>query len=268
MTGDDTILKEVDQALAEDKASESIRKNLPAIVGAALVVVAGVGGWQVWAKQRQAAAVKASAAYAAALEETDEGKRIAALESLAGGEGGYAMVARLRLAGELAAKNEREKALSLYREVYAGSAGSKRLRDVARLRAGYLALADGRDAVLKDVGELEIDKTAIGFYARELIALAAMDAGDYQYAEEMFRKAAAAADAPESIRLRAGEFAALAGAGKAGVKFPVVEASGKSEKEIMMETLQKAGSDLSSIVAKPPAAGTPEGESAPPEGNE
>lgn len=271
MTNDETILREVDQALAEDKTSQSIRKNLPAIIGAALIIVVGVGGWQLWSAQREAAAVKASAAYDKALEGAGDEKSVAALEALAGESGGYAAMAKMRLAAGHAEKGEREKALGLYREVYGASAGSRRLKDVARLRAGYLALEDGREALLKDVGALETDKTAIGYYAREIIALAALKAGDYQSAEEMFRKAAIAADAPESIRLRAGEFAALAGAGKAGVAFPEVKESEKSDVDRYLENLEKAGSDLSSIVtgdSAPAAETAPAGEPAEPEGNE
>ncbi|NWG93098.1 MAG: tetratricopeptide repeat protein [Parvularculaceae bacterium] len=248
MTNDDTILREVDQALAEDKTSQALRKNLPAIIGAAVMVVIGVGGWQLWTQQRAAAAAKASIAYDDALKLGGDDKAIAALEGIAAEGGGYAALAAMRLAGERAAKGEREEALALYRDVYSGGAGTKRLKDMARIKAGYLALADGRDAVLKDVGALETDATAIGYYAREIIALAALNAGDFQNAEQLFRKAASSADAPETIRMRAEEFAALAGAGKAGVKFPTIEESKKSDVERMMDQLEKAGSDLSSVV--------------------
>lgn len=266
MTNDETILREVDQALAEDSTAESIRKNLPAIIGAALIVIGGVGGWQFWTSQRAAAAAKASAAYDEALKLADADKSVAALEALAAKGGGYATLAKLRLAGEFASKGENEKALGLYREVYGSGGGSKRLRDMARLRAAYLSLADGRDAVLKDVGSLETDKTEIGFYAREALALAALRAGDYQSAEEMFRKAASSPDAPEPVRLRGAEFAALAGAGKAGVVLPEIEESTKSDVDRYFETLEQAGSDLSSIVKgddEPPPAATEDPAAAP-----
>lgn len=254
MTNDETIMREVDQALAEEKASEGIRKNLPAIVGAALIVVVGVGGWQYWTAQREQKAIAASAAYETALKAGTDEERIAALEKISGQSGGYAVLAKLRLAGEAAGKGEREKALGLYREAYAGAAGSKRLKDAARLKAGYLALEDGREAVLRDVGSLETDETAIGFYAREIIALAALEAGDFQAAEQMFRKAASDPKAPQSIQLRAGEYAALASAGKAGVKFPAIEHSKKSQDELYLEQLEKAGSDLSTVLEQAPAA--------------
>lgn len=274
MTNDDTILREVDQALAEDTASQSIRKNLPAIVAAGLIVVGGVGGWQLWSAQRTAAATKASAVYDEALRNAGGEEATKTLETLADGSGGYAALAKMRLAGGLSAKGEREKALALYRDVYARGAGSKRLKDMARLKAGYLSLADSRDAVLTDIGELEVDKTAIGFHAREILALAAFKAGDYQNAEEMFRKAAASPEAPEGVRLRAAEFAALASAGKAGVEIPVIEENEKSGVDQFIEALEAAGSDLSSVVAgddaEAPAETAPEpaSDEAAPEGNE
>lgn len=261
MTTDDTILREVDQALAEDKTSRTIRQNLPAIIAAALVVVVGVGGWQYWTTERAASAAKSSAAYDEALQEADEGKAEILLEAIAEEGGPYAPLAKMRLAGDQASHGEREKALGLYREVYDSGGGSKRLKDMARLRAAYLSLADGREAVLKDIGELDTDETAIGFYAREIVALAALKAGDYQSAEEMFRKAASSPEAPEPIRLRAGEFAALAGAGKAGVEMPAIAESARSDAERYLETLEEAGGDLSSIVGGPapaPAAESPQ----------
>lgn len=272
MTNDETILREVDQALAEEQTSQTFTKNLPAVIGAALVVIVGVGGWQVWTNQRAAASAKASAAFDEALKTpgADEGTK--ALEAIAGEGGAYAALAKMRLAAQHAAKDERDEALELYRAVYSGGAGSKRLKDMARIRASYLSLEDGREAALKDLGDLETDKSALGFYAREVIALAALKAGDYQSAEEMFRRAASAPDAPEPIRLRAGEFAALAGAGKAGVELPAVEESRKSAVDRYLEGLEEAGSDLSSIVEggaeEPAAEETAPADPSTPEGSE
>lgn len=267
MTNDETMLREVDQALAEDQTSRALTKNLPIVIGAALIVVAGVGGWQIWSTQKAAASIKASTAYNEALRQSGTDAGTKAFEDIAGKGGAYAALAKMKLAGDYAGKNDREKALGLYREVYSGGVASKRLKDMARLRASYLSLADGRDAVLKDIGALETDNTAIGFYAREVIALAALKAGDFQSAEEMFRKSATAVDAPEPVRLRAAEFAALAGVGKAGVEMPVIEESAKSEVDRYLEGLEAAGSDLSSVVQGDAAelpAETPAGDDAPP----
>lgn len=255
MTNDDTILREVDQALAEDKTAAEIKKNLPLIIGAAVAVVAGVGGYQAWRSSKTAAAEKASLAYQAAVEagEGEEGER--ALESLAAAGGGYGLIAKMQLAGEHASHGETAKALALYREAYAAPGGSKRIKDLARIRAAYLAMAEGRDAVIKDIGQLETDASPLGHYAREILALAALEANDFQTAETMFLKAASDLTAPEPVRGRAKEFAALATAGKSGVALPSFAGSDKSDVELMMEQLEAAGSDLSSIIAPAPPEG-------------
>lgn len=248
-TPDDPILREVDQALAEDKTATEFKKNLPLILGAAFAVIAGVGGYQAWRSSRAAAAEKASIAYEEAAKAGEGEAAEQQFEMLAGGKGGYAAIAKMRLAGEHAAHGETGKALTLFREVYTSSDASKRVKDLARLRAAYLGVGGGRDAVIKDIGPLEADATALGHYAREILGLAALKAGDYQTAETMFLKAAATLDAPEPLKARAREFAALAAAGKSGATLPTFEASSKSDAELLMEQLEEAGSDLSSIIA-------------------
>lgn len=253
MTNDDTMLREVDQALAEDQTTTEFKKNLPFIIGAAVAVVAGVGGYQAWRTNATAAAEKASLAYQAAVEVGEGAEAEAKLEALAAGKGGYAIIARMQLAGEHASHGETDKALALYREVYSAGGGSKRVKDLARIRAASLAMASGRDAVIKDIGQLETDASPLGYYAREILALAALKANDVQTAETMFLKAASDLAAPEPVRERAREFAALATAAKSGVTLPTYAGSAKSDVEIMMEQLKDAGSDLSSVIAPAPA---------------
>jgi hypothetical protein len=249
VTNDETILREVDQALAEDKTATEFKKNLPLIIGAAVTVIAGVGGFQFWHSNKAATVEKASLAYQAAVEagEGDEAEKM--FEALAAGGSGYAPIAKLHLAGEHASHGETAKALSLYRDVYGAGGGSKRIKDLARIRAAYLSISEGREAVIKDIGALETDTSALGHYAREILALAALRAKDFQTAETMFLKAAADLAAPEPIRQRAKEFAALATAGKSDVPLPSFEASTKSDAEILMEQLEAAGADLSSVIA-------------------
>lgn len=263
MTTDDPILREVDQALAEDKTATQFKKFLPLILGAAFLAVAGVGGYQFWQTSRAAAAEKASIAYEEAVKAGEGDEAGKQFEALAAGDGGYAAIAKMRLAGEHAARGETAKALPLFREVYSSSGASKRVKDLARIRAAYLAAAEGRDAVIKDIGPLEADTTALGHYAREILALAALKAGDFQTAETMFLKTAATLEAPEPVRARAKEFAALAAAGKSGASLPTFEASSKSEAEILMEQLEAASADLSSIIAPPSDASAPADNPAP-----
>lgn len=263
MTTDDPILREVDQALAEDKTATEFKKNLPILLGAAFVAVAGVGGYQAWQSNRAAVAEKASIAYEEAAKVGEGEAAEQQFEALAAGEGGYGAIAKMRLAGEHASHGDTVKALALFREVYADSGASKRVKDLARLRAAAIAVSEGRDAVIKDLGALDADTSPLGHYAREILGLAALKAGDFQTAETIFLKAAATLEAPEPLRARAKEFAALAAAGKSGATLPSFEASTKSDAELLMEQLEAAGSDLSSIIAPPTEEPAPAPEAVP-----
>jgi hypothetical protein len=267
VTTDDPILREVDQALAEDRSATEFKKNLPLVLGAAFVAIAGVGGYQAWRSNRAAVAEKASIAYEAAAKAGAGEAAEKEFGALADGRGGYGAIAKMRLAGEHASRGETGKALTLFREVYASGGASRRVRDLARIRAGYLAIAEGRDAVIGDVGALETDASVLGHYARDALALAALKAADYQTAETMFLKTAATLEAPEPLRARAREFAALAAAGKSGTSLPSFEASTKSDAERLMDELEAAGSDLSSIIA-PQAEAPPPAPDAAPQPNE
>lgn len=219
MTNDETVFREVDEAMAEDRQRAFIEKNGSLLIIAGASIVLAVAGWQFWSGQKNAKAETAAVEFstaAATLASAPEDGRIA-LEGLAqSAPEGYALLAELRRAASLA-NVDREAALAAYRSIYNDGAGAKRLRELARLRAASLAFEDGRDAVLADLGDLPNSKSVFGYYAGELAALAALQAKDYQTAESMFLAFAGDPLAPAPMRQRAEEFAALAAAGRAGV---------------------------------------------------
>ncbi|MBY0421090.1 MAG: tetratricopeptide repeat protein [Parvularculaceae bacterium] len=215
---DDLALKEINRQIAEDERNALVRKYAPAFAGVGALLVAGVGGWQVWQSQNQkraeAAAVEYRAVLKTAADSPSDGP--AALSAFAAkAPRGYADLAKMKRAGEIAG-TDRAAALALYREVAGEAKAARRIRDLARIRAAYLAFPDGRDAVLKDLGPLVEDASALGAYARELAAIAAFDAGDYEGAQQSFAKLAADADAPAPVKLRAEGLAPLAAAAKGG----------------------------------------------------
>ena len=219
MTNDESVLREVDQGLAEDRQLEFIRRQGPILISAAAAVVFAVGGWQIWNAQKQSASEKSSVEFREAVEALSANAETgrAALRAFgAEAPGGYRVLSALRRAASLAQGGERLSALEAYRAVYADPAAPQRIKQLARLRAGLLSLDDGRDAVLADVGDLENDPSVFGFYARELLGVAAIDAGDFETAKSIFDRLSLAPEAPEALRQRAEEFAALASAGKAG----------------------------------------------------
>lgn len=220
MVQDDSVIREVEQELAADRQQAFLRKYGAAAIAGAVAIVGGVAGWQVWTGQQSSRAAAAAVEFNAALEALDaspqDGRQ--ALADFAGrAPAGYAVLAELRRAGSLAASGDRDGALAVYRAVYADSRAPAVVRDLARLRAGYLSIVEGRQAVSADLGALIEQGTVFGAYAREIAGLAALEAGAYADARAMFARAADDMAAPEPVRQRAEDFAALAAAGAAGV---------------------------------------------------
>ncbi len=215
---DSVLLKEVDQALEEDRTWDFFRKHGTALIVGAVAIVGGVAGWQIWGHLKTEAAEEQSLEYSAALdllgEDADAGR--AALDAVAAEKGGYGALAALRRASSYAAGGERLKALEIYRGVAAGDA-PKRIRELASIRAGYLALADGRDAVMGDVSDLAESGGPFSYYAREILGVASLNAKDYESAAAAFNALSLDLETPAGIRDRAEEFAALAESGRAGV---------------------------------------------------
>ncbi len=219
MANDDTILREVDQELAEERQWAMFRRHGAFVIGGALAIVLGVAGWQLWNAQKDAAAKEHALEFRNALEVLDENVEDgqAALTAVAEEGGGYGLLAKFYEAASYASEGERAKALEVYRGLYNDSSVSRRLREFARLRAAHQSLADGRDAVISDLGDLPQSEGPFAPYAREISALAALGAKDYETAHSEFTQLSLDNASPETVRSRAEDFAALAAAGRAGV---------------------------------------------------
>jgi len=253
LTNDDAVLREVDQALAEERQVEGLRRHLPILIGAAALVVGGVGFWQFNEARTTRLAAADGAAYRAAT--TEGAGDPAALEELRkSATPGYRALARMQLAARHSAAGENDKALELYRAVYSEKGATARVKDIARLRAAYISVDQGRDAALADLGALAEAQTPLGAYARELSGLAAIKAGDYQTAEQTFRALAASADAPAPVKNRAGEFAALASAGKSGVALDAMAGAATSPVKSMVEQMRDGAIDLGAALEAAGAA--------------
>lgn len=235
MTNEDSVIREVDEELAHERQWEFFRKNGPALIGAAAAVVASVGGWQYYNYHKAETARRSAMQYAEALKtlEADETTGAAALKKVIdNGAGAYPLLARLQEGALLERKGDRMGALADYRAAAEDRRATKHLRQLARLRAAYLVLEDGREAVLAELGPLAEAQTPLGYYAREIVGVAAIEAEDYDAAAVMFRRAAIDLSAPEPVRQRAEELAALASAGKAGVNI-----SGKVRTQDLLRAL-------------------------------
>ncbi|MBI1393946.1 MAG: tetratricopeptide repeat protein [Alphaproteobacteria bacterium] len=250
MSNDEGLLREVDEGLAEDDFRRSIEKRMPLILGGAAAIVLGVAGYQFYDTNRQNAANDASRRYQDVLsdEAASPAERTVRLQRFAeDAPDGYAGLAQFRIAAGLASSGQSDAARKLYSDIYADRAVPARLRDLARIRAAHLALDDGRDAVIAEVGELETDETPLGFFAREALALAALKDGDYQTAGSLFADAVTNPRTPEGVRTRAREFGALANAAAAGegLTWPAPQSAA--------DVVRSIGADLTSAFDDAPA---------------
>lgn len=254
MANEDSALREVDQELAEDEQWANICKYGPALVGAAIALVVGVGGWQIYQNVRTAAAetqaVEFSEAIETLTENTEDGR--AQLEAIAEeNKSGYAVLARFRQASSLASGGEIDEAEALFQQIYSQNSAPKSLRELARIRAAQLALDDGRDDVLAHLGELARSDSAFRFHADELNGIAALAAQDYETAHSVFTRLIGDPETPPSLLLRAEEFQSLAVAGKAGVNLTgeiqlddILGAVGDGNDSIGLEDLATNGGEI------------------------
>ncbi len=255
MANEDSVLREVDQELAEDQQWAMFRKYGPAAIGAGAALVVAVGGWQYWNAHKDSIAKEQALEYRNAIDiladNPDQGR--AALSAISEeGASGYAILAELQLAASYAREGDRASAISVYREIYDNGAAPKRLRDLARLRAAYLALNDGRDAVMAHLGDLPNEEGAFSHHAAEVSGLAALEAKDYETALSIFRRLSIDLSAPEPVRTRAEDFAALAASGKAGVNI-----TGETRVDDLLEAIgADEGADGVEAVAEEGVAAT------------
>ena len=210
---EDVFIREVDEDLQQDNQLAFLRRYGPLLAAAGVLLLLIVGGAEVLEARGEAARAEASEAYAETLERGAEPDALLSFAETAGG--GYAALARMRAAGLFARAGSQQEALAAYALVYGDDDLPAALRDLARVRAGYLALEEGgaaADGIVVSVGSEPLLP-----FAREVSGLAAMARGDHRTAAATFRAIEATETAPADLRGRAGALAALAEAGEAGV---------------------------------------------------
>jgi hypothetical protein len=202
---DESLFREVDEEVRQEqykKLWERFGNYAIALCLAVVVGVAGVKGWQYWqAKQSEAAAQ----IYFDAVKLAADGKAEEALAQFAKvRHAGYGQLARIRQAGVVASQGKAEDAVKIYDAVAADGAADPVLRDLARIRAGYV-LADtvAPDQLLSRLGILDREGNPWRHAAREIFGIAAFRTGDYSMADRYMAAIFADPETPASLRQRA-----------------------------------------------------------------
>jgi hypothetical protein len=186
---DNSIFREIDEEMRREQYLKLWKNYGTYLIGAALAIVVGVGGYQVYLHQKQEAIEASGAAYDAAAQLIAGGKADeahAALEKIAkDGPNGYATLSQLRLAAAAAKAGKTAEAVAAYDALSKDRGADKLLADFARLQAAALRLdqADWTEMQNRLI-DLTDNASPWRFPARELMGLAAFKNGQIEQARK------------------------------------------------------------------------------------
>lgn len=221
MAEDDILLREVDEELRRERLEKLWKRYGNLFLALSLGMVAAVAGYKGWQYYQRQQAEAAGKAYISALDLVKEGKADgaeAALRELTQGQHpGAAGLAKLRLAALLAKRGKMQEAIGLYRQVAADEALELPFRNAARVRQAWLMVdTASRDDLAKLLGGLDVDGNPWRAAAWEILALAALRAGDVKAARAHLDKLIRDPETPPDARNRAVILMEVAGGAPAG----------------------------------------------------
>ena len=207
------IFDEVDEEVRREQIKKLWEKYSFLIVGAAFLIIAGVGGWRGYQYLEAKKAAEAGDAFNRAVELSEQNKHSeaeAAFADLAAkGPSGYRTLSRFHLAAEVAARDPKAGAKLFDELAIDGSVGAEQ-QELARIRAAGLLL----DSVpYSEILQRLQPETAPGatfrHVAREQLALSAFRANDTAATRQWLDQIALDADTPPGLRSRAEALQAL-----------------------------------------------------------
>lgn len=234
MTNDsDSFIQEVDESLRQDRAMSQLRRWGPYAIGAVVLLLVAVGGWQVWQHQTTQAAQRESDQFAAALEQAGNGDLAGAKTAFEAlqtrGPQTYRLMARMEHAAIVQQEGDLEAALREY-DAIAEDANDDILRGSAQMRAAYIAAETQDLAALRTRLQPIIDGGGhISYLAQELLGIEAWEAGDMTLARDTLENIRLAFEAPESVRRRAEVALAVIGPAPASAASEAAPANQPSE---------------------------------------
>lgn len=210
------IFREVDEDLRNDNLVRLWKRYGSYVIGLAVVVVLGTGGYSFWQRQVESHRLERGRAFLAAADKVGPGDNKAAMAefaSIGNTDDGYGMLARFRLAGLKARSGDQAGAVSIYDTLAADGSIGAPFRDLATILAVEHSLDSGDPAALTQrLQPLTADGNPWRYSALELSGLLARRAGDTKRAIELFSKLSDDQKAPQNTRARAAEvLAALRG---------------------------------------------------------
>lgn len=207
------IFNEIDEDLRREQLKKLWERYSIFIIAAAILIVAGVGGWRSYQYLEAKKAAEAGSAFEAAVALSEQGKKSEAEAAFtkiaADGSRGYRGLARLRAAADAAAADPKA-AAKLYDAITADPGVSASEQDLARIRsAGLMMETEPYADMLKRLEPATGEGRTYRHTARELLALSAYRANDATAARQWLDMIGNDARTPASLRSRAEALQAL-----------------------------------------------------------
>ena len=207
------LFDEVDEEVRRDQLKKLWDQYSIYIIAIALLIIAGVGGWRGYQYVEAKKAAEAGAAFDKATELSEQNKHAeaeAAFADLAAkAPSGYRILARLRMATEVASRDPQAAAKS-FDEIAADRSIGMAEQDLARIRAAQLLLETSTyPNMLQRLEPATAPTSTFRHTARELLALSAWRANDATAARQWLDLIANDGETPSSLRSRAEALQAL-----------------------------------------------------------
>ena len=208
------IFQEVEEDLRRDRLDEFLKKYGPwmmVIAGAFIILLAGILWWGDYQDKQRAGRSDAYLAAMAQLEAGDREAGIAALDAVIDqGNKGYAALALLSKGTELAATGDKAGAMAAYDELADSNLGDAIIRDLARVKAGWIASETEDFATVQaKMAEVVSGGSSWAPAAKEVVAFSAFKSGELETARGLFIELLNDQTAPSGIRGRSGELLAI-----------------------------------------------------------
>lgn len=205
---DDSIFREVDEAVRHDQLKALWDKFGLFVIAGAVLIVVGVSGYKFWVYWQAEQAAKAGGRFVGGitlLEDNKNGEAAEVFKSLAeDAPSGYRILARFQLAAVYMKDGKSAKALKIYEDLASNSRVNDVQQGFATIQAATLRVDEAAfDEMRKRLDALAVTGNAWRHSARELLGLSAYRNGDMPVAERYFNVMLLDQQTPVNMRRRA-----------------------------------------------------------------
>lgn len=204
---DDSLLREVEEDLRRERIAKLWDAYGIYAIAALLAIIIGIGGYKFMEHRRVSIAQAAGTKFDAAAKDLAANKSAEAEKALndlvSNGPGGYALLARLRMAAAYAKAGKTGEAVAAYELIGKETSVDPLLASYARLQAATLRLDSADWTEMQNrLNDLAADKAPWRASARELLGLAAYKAGKTDEARQYFLQLIGDSTTPPGIAER------------------------------------------------------------------